>query len=276
MSIHQYPKDQDCFEQFRIKCDKCSGLCCTALYFSKFDGFPSDKPAGLPCMNLDKDFRCIIHGELKAKQMKGCLAYDCCGAGQTVTAICGSDNWSSNPGIAREIFDLFTKIFTLKQAAWYLTEVLTLTPAAALWDRAESYLNQMTPLFDSSSKEISDFDADEYCQKVHTLLMAAADSVRKEVCTAKKASPKRDFMGHNFKKAVLDGYDFHYSLLIAADLEGCSLKGSNFLGADLRDTNIRNADLSGSIFLTQGQLNAAQGNRNTRIPPHLAVPSAWK
>lgn len=39
-----------------------------------------------------------------------------------------------------------------------------------------------------------------------------------------------DYTSRNFKKAVLDGQDFSMSLLIAANLEGCSLRGANFLG----------------------------------------------
>ena len=71
------------------------------------------------------------------------------------------------------------------------------------------------------------------------------------------------------------GCDFSFTFLIAANLEGCDLTGCNFLGADMRDTNIKNANLSESIFLTQGQINAAIGNLNTRIPKHLNIPSEW-
>ena len=33
----------------------------TALYFSKTEGFPIDKPSGAPCPNLQKDFLCSVH-----------------------------------------------------------------------------------------------------------------------------------------------------------------------------------------------------------------------
>lgn len=49
-----------------------------------------------------------------------------------------------------------------------------------------------------------------------------------------------------------------------------------FLGADTRDTNFNNADLSEAVFLTQGQVNSAKGNCNTKLPYHLDYPSTWK
>ena len=110
MKLHQY--NTNIFDEFRIKCNKCSGLCCTALYFSKYDGFPADKAAGIPCSYLDDCFRCSIHRELHSRHMKGCLAYDCCGAGQTVTSLYGDENWKANPPIAQEVFDVFVNILS--------------------------------------------------------------------------------------------------------------------------------------------------------------------
>lgn len=54
-------------------CSKCSGLCCTALYFSKMNGFPKDKVSGQPCTNLLKDYRCKIHSQLEKQKTKGCI-----------------------------------------------------------------------------------------------------------------------------------------------------------------------------------------------------------
>jgi hypothetical protein len=38
----------------RADCKNCFGLCCVALYFSASEGFPIDKDAGQPCLNLHK------------------------------------------------------------------------------------------------------------------------------------------------------------------------------------------------------------------------------
>lgn len=42
------------------------------------------------------------------------------------------------------------------------------------------------------------------------------------------------------------------------------------------DTNFSNADLREAIFLTQGQINSAKGNRSTKLPKHLDYPVTWK
>jgi uncharacterized protein YjbI with pentapeptide repeats len=48
------------------------------------------------------------------------------------------------------------------------------------------------------------------------------------------------------------------------------------IGADLRDADVRGADLSESLFLTQAQINAAKGDRATKLPPLLERPFYWE
>ena len=99
-------------ETLKIACEKCSGICCVALYCTKTDGFPENKEAGIPCKHLKSDFRCAIHTVLANKNMKGCLAYDCFGAGQKVTQhFYPNENWKTNPEKATEIFRVFMIIF---------------------------------------------------------------------------------------------------------------------------------------------------------------------
>ena len=50
---------------------------------------------------------------------------------------------------------------------------------------------------------------------------------------------------------------------------------SDFIGADLRDADISGANLTGSIFLTQAQINAAKGDSNTKLPSSLKTPFHW-
>ena len=59
-------------KELSIDCEKCSGLCCVALYCSKTDGFPENKPADIPCKHLESNFKRTIHTQLLKKNMKGC------------------------------------------------------------------------------------------------------------------------------------------------------------------------------------------------------------
>lgn len=97
---------------------------------------------------------------------------------------------------------------------------------------------------------------------------------------SQKYGPGANFRGANLIGAKLKGADLRGSslrgaCLIAADLSGADLRRADWTGADLRDTQLAGADLSGSLFLTQAQLNAAQGDASTRLPPSLRHPQHW-
>ena len=68
--------NKDIYKELKIDCEKCFGFSCIALYFSKTDGFPEDKESGKPCINLQSDFKCKVHRDLRKKGLKGCTAYD--------------------------------------------------------------------------------------------------------------------------------------------------------------------------------------------------------
>ncbi len=96
--IYTYESKFD--KELRVDCKKCFGLCCIALYFSASEGFPTNKDAGKPCINLQSDFTCSVHQNLRKKGLKGCTAYDCFGAGQKVSQITyEGHSWSEIPPI---------------------------------------------------------------------------------------------------------------------------------------------------------------------------------
>lgn len=257
----------------RIDCEKCSGLCCVALYCMKTDGFPDNKQAGVPCKHLMADFCCDIHAQLANKKMRGCLAYDCFGAGQKVTqSSYANENWQTNPEKANEIFRVFMIVFQLHQMAWYLLEASSLITDQRIIADVDALIaqnNQMTALAPAAILQI---DITNYQTGVNQVLKEVSHQLAGDYLDKME---RKDYFGKNFKRANLNGRDFSMALMIAANLEGCSLKGTNFLGADLRDANIKNTDLRGSIFLTQMQINAAQGNSKTKLPSKLRRPSNW-
>lgn len=275
-SLHKPAIYEELVRSLKIDCKKCSGLCCTALYFSKTEGFPNDKPAGKPCTNLMSDYGCAVHNKLMQYNLKGCMAFDCLGAGQKVTSdIYGRVSWKNQPERAEEIFRVFLAVWQLHQMVWYLAEAAAIVPAEELADQITALIGEYQNMTALSPIEILQIDIEEYRTRVNKILKKAGELVVQSVAPG-KTDKRSDNMGRNFKKANLNGRDFSMSLLIAANLEGCSLYGTNFLGADMRDTNIQNADLRESIFLTQAQVNAARGNEHTKLPDTLSRPIAWK
>ena len=236
------------------------------------DGFPADKEAGVPCKHLNESFGCEIHQRLADKKMKGCLAYDCFGAGQKVSQICCPDiNWKTSPERAKEVYDVFSVVVQLHQMQWYLLTALTLTTDEHLTSDIEELIHQNEQMTNQSSSQILALDIQPYHQRVNQIL--------KQVCGIQAGNEstkqEKDCFAKNFRGENLDGKDFSMALMIASNLEGCSLKDTNLLGADLRDANVKNVDLSQSIFLTQMQLNTTKGNENTKIPSQLMRPISW-
>ncbi|MCW3491574.1 pentapeptide repeat-containing protein [Dethiobacter alkaliphilus] len=269
-------KDQyiDLASELKIDCDRCSGLCCVALCFLQTAGFPEDKAGGKPCMNLMPNYRCKIYSQLAQKGMKGCLAYDCFGAGQKVTQVCcPHSDWRTDPKQSATIFAVFSIVFQLHQMLWYLIEALSVNTDETVASEIERLIQENQQMTEQESDKILSLDVEKYKTKVNKVL--------KKVCRVIAVNPvesqdDKDFLGKDFNKCNLDGSDFSMSLMIAANFEGCSIRGANFLGTDMRDANIKNADLRESMFLTQMQINSTRGNSNTKLPANLSRPSIWE
>jgi uncharacterized protein YjbI with pentapeptide repeats len=50
---------------------------------------------------------------------------------------------------------------------------------------------------------------------------------------------------------------------------------ADLTGADLRGANLRATDMATSLFLAQFQVDAANGDLDTRLPPSLSHPQHW-
>jgi uncharacterized protein YjbI with pentapeptide repeats len=115
---------------------------------------------------------------------------------------------------------------------------------------------------------------------VNALLLQTSEQIRQQRLKGKITRHLNqrgaDWMGKNLKGKDLRATDLRGSYLIAANLQDANLQAVDFIGADLRDANLRGADLSTSLFLTQMQMNAAQGDRSTKLPSYLKRPAHWQ
>ncbi len=259
------------FKELSIDCQKCSGLCCVALYYSKTDGFPEDKPANVPCKHLEPHFKCAIHSQLFEKNLKGCLIYECFGAGQKVTQMyTGIGNWSTSPTLRKEIYEVFLTIRELHQMCWYLIQGLNMNTSSEVNKEITLLIEENRQIAHQEPHKLLKYDLYDYRTRTNNILHLLTEKNAK----SSSKSPK-SFFGKNFRGKNLDGENFSMSYLIASNLEGCSLKGTNFLGADMRDAIVKNTDLSKSLFLTQMQINSTKGNSTTKLPFYLSPPASW-
>ncbi|WP_436497830.1 pentapeptide repeat-containing protein [Actinokineospora sp. HUAS TT18] len=254
----------------RADCSRCAALCCVGLAFAKSADFALDKPAGRPCVNLLADHRCGIHTRLRDSGFQGCTVYECFGAGQQVVQVTfGGRTWR-DPAIAQRQFDAFGVLRVLHELLWYLTDARTFAPTlAAELDRAYA---ETTRLAASDADTLLALDVAAHRHAVNQLLIKASDQARAGL-RAKRRKP--DLIGANLRRADLRGASLRGALLIAADLREADLTRADVIGADFRDTRVHGADLTGALFLTQVQLNAAKGDAATRIPARLARPAHW-
>ncbi len=257
-------------------CERCFGLCCVVPAFSASSDFAIDKAAGHECPNLTTDFRCGIHQRLRDQGFRGCVVYDCFGAGQKVSQVTfGGRDWRRAPQTAGQMFEVFPVMRQLHELLSYLTEALTLQPARALHGDLGLALDETERLTHLPPDSLLELDVAAHREVVNALLSAASELARAEVPGEKQDHRGADLIGADLRDADLSGASLRGALLIAADLRGADLRVADLTGADLRDADLRGADLTGSIFLTQSQLAAAKGGADTRLPPTLARPAHW-
>ncbi|MBK1813824.1 pentapeptide repeat-containing protein [Clostridium sp. YIM B02505] len=277
--------DQDKFnKELKAECKDCFGLCCIALYFSASDGFPTNKDAGKPCINLKEDFTCSVHNNLINKGLKGCTAYECFGAGQKIAQVTyEGKNWRQVPEASKEMFEAFLIMRQLHEMLWYLTEAYNINKESQIKHEIGLLINKTEEITLLDAKELLKLDVEAHRNKVNMFLRNVSEMVRnnaknKENLNNKKkrASGRRyDYFGADMRKMELVGADLRGACLIAANLKGTDLSGADLIGADLRDADLCGSNLIDAIFLSQAQINAAKGDINTKLPLRLVRPSHW-
>nr|WP_277626187.1 pentapeptide repeat-containing protein [Arsenicicoccus piscis] len=282
--------------------------------FPRGADFPVAKPAATPCRNLLADHRCRIHDRLLDEGWKGCVTFDCFGAGQRVVQLTfGGRTWRDDPEVADEQFSVFLRMRELHEILALLVEAERLVSVgdggggvagadALAIDEVRSLTATIDALAGGSPGEVLAVDVAELRRTVGPLLAAVAAQARQsgptssELATARAATdehrrtgrstprraaappalePYADLAGRDLRGVDLRRRDLRGALLIGADLRGTSLDRTMLLGADLRDADVRGAQLAEALFLTGPQLAAARGDAATTVPDHLARPGHW-
>ena len=271
-------------ETLRADCSNCFGLCCVALSFARSADFALDKPAGEPCVNLQDDFACGIHQRLRPAGFKGCTVFDCFGAGQKVAqSTYAGVSWVQQPNTREQMFSVFGVMRELHEMLWYLTEAAERDVPAPLRAEVEALRLSTADLTEREPAYLAALDLGTRRSAVGGLLGRVSESVRTPHAAqwsptrqTRDVGPRADLLGRDLAGANLCGSTLRGAVLIAADLTAADLTAVDLLGADLRDARLDDADLAGSLFLTQQQVNSANGNIHTRLPQTLRRPDHWR
>jgi len=130
----------------RGDCDRCAALCCIAVAFDRSESFAFDKPADMPCGNLDHGHRCTIHGRLAASGFGGCVAFECYGAGQVVTQqMFGGRSWRDHPALLSAMCEAFRQLRRVHELRFLLQEARTLRLGAGEAQRLEGFVRALEP-----------------------------------------------------------------------------------------------------------------------------------
>jgi hypothetical protein len=163
-------------------CSRCAALCCVALAFDRGPMFAIDKANGETCPNLDSCGQCRIHAELDRAGFKGCVQYDCLGAGQRVTQeVFGGRSWQSDPDLLVPMMQVFETMRIVHEQLLLLREAEKL-PLSTV-ERAESARLHATLEPDSgwSLTTLALLDSAKVTAEVRTFLM----SLRRHAVRAK-------------------------------------------------------------------------------------------
>jgi len=257
-------------------CSRCAALCCVAPAFSRSADFAIDKPAGTPCPNLADDDRCGIHARLRERGFPGCTVFDCFGAGQQLTQVTfGGASWRTSPELAAPMFAVLPVMRQLHELLWYLAEALTLTAAASLHAEARALQQLTEELTRQGPAELAALDIAGHSRAGGELLIRISERVRATRPRRARDRAGADLMGAQLADADLRGASLRGAYLIGADLRRADLRDTDLLGADLRGADLRAAVLTGCLFLTQPQLDAATGDAATVVPAALRRPPHW-
>jgi uncharacterized protein YjbI with pentapeptide repeats len=260
----------------RADCGRCFGLCCVAPAFSASADFAIDKPAGHPCPHLQPDFRCRIHTDLRAQGFRGCAVYDCFGAGQQVSQVTfGGRDWRRDPRAATQMYEVFPVMRQLHELLWYLAAALALRPTRAVHGELRHAFTATQAMTNRPADVLLGLDTGRHRAQVNALLLRASALARAQLPGQKPDHQGSDLIGARLAGADLRGANLRGARLIGADLRRADLTLADLTGADLRGADLRGADLTQGLFVIQAQLDAAEGDTRTGLPPSLARPAHW-
>lgn len=237
------------------QCDRCAGLCCVLLPYSRDDGFALDKPGGVPCRHLDATDLCSIHDRLSSSGWRGCVRFDCLGAGQQVTRVTyGGQGWREQSNLA-EMGAVLSTMRQLHEVLALLESVRAHRAGAAYADEVRTVTDEVLVLTALDPEGVLGVDPDDVRDRVRPLLDAVTAAARAAWPEALDLA-YADLAGADLRETDLRGARLRGALLVGADLRGVDLTDADLLGADVRDADARGAHLDRVVLLTGAQRQA--------------------
>nr|WP_320142063.1 hypothetical protein [uncultured Cohaesibacter sp.] len=152
-------------------CETCAALCCICLAFDKSDDFPINKPNGEPCPQLSDCQTCKIYEEREQQGYRGCMHFDCLGAGQRVTQeVFGGRNWRDDPKLVDPMTRAFVIMLKVHELLGLLDAASRLPLTYEEMDRYDALMSDLEPPEGWTEELLEGFEGQGTEKAVHAFL----------------------------------------------------------------------------------------------------------
>ncbi len=131
--------------------------------FAASSDFAIDKPTASPAPNLGDDFACQIHDRLRPSGFRGCVVFECHGAGQRIAQqTFDGVSWREAPESAAVMFAAFATMRPLHELLVYLHEAAGWPQAAHSTINFQVTSARWTRFCSLPAEELASVDVDAY------------------------------------------------------------------------------------------------------------------
>ena len=152
------------------------------------------------------------------------------------------------------MFEVFAVMRQLHELLWLLDEAAALEAAAPIRDEIAAPAATPRSSPGETPKALQSLDISAHRDAVNGVLRRASELAR----------------------AATGGANLRGASLLGADLRDGRLSGADVTGADLRAADVSGADLRHTLFLSQAQIDAMNGDGATQLPPGARRPAHWR
>lgn len=162
-------------------CTKCAALCCIALPFDKSEMFAFDKKGGEACRHLAVGHSCNIHGQLGDRGFRGCIQFDCQGAGQhVVQGVFNGASWQDDASLLPAMTEAFRAMRRVHELLVLLQAARGLPLGAVQASRLNALEQALSPSDGWSEQSLADFVSGALPDEVADFLTSLRDIAAKE------------------------------------------------------------------------------------------------
>jgi hypothetical protein len=159
-------------------CSACAALCCVVFAFDKSESFAIDKAAGEVCPNLEYSNTCGIFGSRETMGFKGCITYNCHGAGQRVThEVFKGKSWRNDPALTQRMGAALSVLRRIHEQLLLLRTAHQLSLTCEEKNVAEKFERDLDLETAWSETSLKMFPIDEISRKISAFLRSLSHHV---------------------------------------------------------------------------------------------------